>query len=100
MSVTPIPAALKRAVYERDQWRCQKCRTYIRYADKRLHHRVPERYGGATTLENLELQCDPCHLALHAEAGAFDAHIDRARKDQEEHEARMAGDVPRRAGRP
>jgi 5-methylcytosine-specific restriction endonuclease McrA len=65
-----VPAALKRAVWERDQGRC----TYVDARGCRcpetggleIHHEEPFAKGGATTLDNLALRCRP-HNDLAAE---------------------------------
>jgi hypothetical protein len=55
-----VPAAVRRAVWARDQGRCAfegargRCRET---GFLELHHLVPFAAGGATTVENLELRC-------------------------------------------
>jgi hypothetical protein len=53
-----IPADLRWAVFERDDFRCQRCgkRSYL-CAD----HKIPESRGGETTLENLQTLCKSCN---------------------------------------
>jgi hypothetical protein len=53
-----IPADLRWAVFERDDFRCQQCgkRQYL-CAD----HKIPESRGGPTTLENLQTLCKWCN---------------------------------------
>ncbi len=65
-----IPAAVRRAVRERDGGRCtyvdergQRCRET---ALLELHHEVPFARGGPATVENLRLRCR-AHNALAAE---------------------------------
>ena len=65
-----IPAAVRRAVLERDGDRCtymdaygQRCRETRRLE---FHHLQPFALGGPTTAENLSLRC-PAHNALAAE---------------------------------
>ena len=53
-----IPAALRRAVLERDNHTCQKCGTRERLA---IDHIYPEVKGGATTLNNLQVLCRTCN---------------------------------------
>jgi|GEM_PF-752678 len=65
-----VPAAVRRAVYQRDQARC----TYLDDAGRRcgetnrleLHHVDPFAHGGAETTENLTLRCE-AHNSLAAE---------------------------------
>lgn len=65
-----VPAAIRRAVFERDAGRCtyvdargERCRETHRL---QLHHRVPFAQQGPDTVENLTLHC-PSHNALAAE---------------------------------
>ncbi len=80
-----IPAAVRRAVRERDADRCayvdaseQRCRER---ALLEFHHRLPFAHGGPATLENLELRCR-AHNALAAEQdfgrGLMERHKGRA----------------------
>ena len=55
-----IPAAMKRAVWERDQGRCAFVGTVGRCTERgflEYHHRVPYADGGSSTTDNLELRC-------------------------------------------
>jgi hypothetical protein len=55
-----VPAAVRRAVWARDQGRCAFEGTRGRCRETgflELHHLVPFAAGGATTVENLELRC-------------------------------------------
>jgi len=65
-----VPAAVRRAVFERDEHRCSyvdargvRCRETARL---QFHHREPFARGGPTTTENLALFCT-AHNALAAE---------------------------------
>lgn len=53
-----IPHAIRRAVYERDKYRCVECDTHI---DLTLDHIKPESKGGETTEANLRTLCRPCN---------------------------------------
>lgn len=55
---TPLPARLRRAVLERDGWRCTQCYTD---SDLQVDHIVPRAYGGKTVLDNLRVLCGPCN---------------------------------------
>jgi 5-methylcytosine-specific restriction enzyme A len=55
-------AALRKAVLERDAYRCQDCRGWI---DLELDHIIPVEEGGKTTLENLRTLCRICHDRRH-----------------------------------
>ena len=64
-----VPAAVKRAVWQRDQGRCAFVGVQGRCAERgflEYHHRVPYADGGATTSQNLELRCR-AHNAYDAE---------------------------------
>jgi hypothetical protein len=58
-----IPAAVKRAVYQRDRGRCAFVGENGRRCDSRaflqFHHHDPHRAGGAPTESNLSLRCGP-----------------------------------------
>jgi len=54
-----IPASLRRAVYERDKYRCVTCESHL---DLTLDHIYPESLGGQTVEANLQTMCRPCNL--------------------------------------
>jgi 5-methylcytosine-specific restriction endonuclease McrA len=60
-----VPGRLRRAVMERDRFRCRAagCRGTGFLA---VHHVVPRERGGGNTLENLITLCAGCHRVLHA----------------------------------
>jgi 5-methylcytosine-specific restriction endonuclease McrA len=84
----PVPAAVKRAVWERDGGRC----TYVSPEGHRcesrwqleLDHVEAAARGGPSTIENTRLRCRP-HNLLHAEETYG-----------REHMARFRGEKPRR----
>lgn len=53
-----IPAHLRIAVYERDEYRCCDCGGH---RDLSCDHRIPESRGGETTMENLQTLCRKCN---------------------------------------
>lgn len=58
-------ARARRAVLDRDGWRCTKCG---RPGRLEVHHVTPLRDGGAAfDLANLVTLCRDCHIALHRE---------------------------------
>jgi len=57
------PPALRRAVRERDGYRCQYPGCNSRQSD--IHHIVPWAAGGATELANLTSFCQAHHVILH-----------------------------------
>ena len=54
----PIPAELRRAVFERDGGHCVECDGVF---DLQYDHILPVAHGGATTLQNLQLLCADCN---------------------------------------
>jgi 5-methylcytosine-specific restriction endonuclease McrA len=72
-----IPAAVRRAVWARDQGRCSFIGHDGRCGETGLlefHHVIPFAASGPSTVENLELRCRP-HNALEAErAGLTHCH--------------------------
>ena len=62
-----ISKELKKAVFDRDGGRCVKCDSTF---DLQYDHIIPSDFGGATTLENLQLLCSACNQSKGA---SFDA---------------------------
>jgi hypothetical protein len=54
----PVPATLRRAVYERDAYRCVDCGSWENLS---IDHVIPWSKGGATTMDNLVTRCMPCN---------------------------------------
>lgn len=54
----PIPAEMRWAVWERDNYTCLKCGTRQHLA---VDHIIPESKGGPTELDNLQTLCTPCN---------------------------------------
>jgi hypothetical protein len=57
------PPALRRAVRERDGYRCQYPGCNSRHTD--IHHVVPWAAGGSTRLTNLVSFCEAHHVIIH-----------------------------------
>ena len=55
-----IPAAMRRAVWQRDQGRCARCGARERLE---FDHIVPLSRGGSNTERNIELLCQDCNRA-------------------------------------
>lgn len=77
-----IQAAVRRAVWKRDEARCaymdcdgQRCRETC---GLEVHHRVAHALGGPATVSNLELRCR-AHNLLAAEEDFGRDHMDRLR---------------------
>jgi 5-methylcytosine-specific restriction endonuclease McrA len=81
----PIPAAVKRAVWERDGGRC----TYVSADGRRCEsrwrleydHIEPAARGGPSTVENTRLRCNG-HNLLHAEKTFGREHMARFRREK------------------
>ena len=58
-----IGAALRTAVFERDEYRCKRCSTHLNLT---ADHIVPESQGGPTTLDNLQTLCRSCNSSKGA----------------------------------
>ncbi len=54
---------LRKAIYRRDKWRCQKCG--IKNVQLHAHHQVPLSMGGSNDMENLTTLCRDCHIDNH-----------------------------------
>lgn len=53
-----LPTELRRAVFERDGGRCVECGGSF---DLQYDHILPVAYGGATTMQNLQVLCAECN---------------------------------------
>lgn len=62
---TPIPERVRRAVMQRDRFRC-RAGGCGRTSFLAVHHLAPREAGGTNTLENLITLCSGCHRSLHA----------------------------------
>ncbi len=60
----------KLKIYDRDDGRCQKCSTALKYRNKNTQYHHKDRYidGGQTEVENGMLVCARCHLKIHGES--------------------------------
>jgi hypothetical protein len=58
-SRTAIPATVRRAIYERDDWKCVDCESRD---DLTIDHRLPVVRGGTNEPDNLQTMCRPCNL--------------------------------------
>lgn len=90
---TSLPAdwdSRRRAVYRRDNYRCQNCGVgggYQGDAELHAHHIVPRHSGGSNEVSNLKTLCNDCHAAIH-HAGIL-APTHEFWKITEEQEARL-----------
>lgn len=74
MSRSSIPRALRDAVVSRDAGRCRYCgfAQLGHGATFHIDHIVPRSKGGATSLDNLALQCPSCSLHKADKVGGTD----------------------------
>lgn len=49
-----IPSSVRKAVYERDAYRCVVCQSWL---DLTLDHVIPYSQGGPDTIDNLQTMC-------------------------------------------
>jgi hypothetical protein len=77
-----VPAAIRRAIWQRDAGRCtfadSSGRRCCERAGLEIHHEHAFALGGGTTVENLRLLCR-AHNALLAERDFGRAHVERMR---------------------
>lgn len=57
----PISKALRFAVLERDEFRCQYCGAAPKNGALEVDHIIPVSKGGETSAENLITSCEPCN---------------------------------------
>lgn len=57
-----VPAALRWAVFERDNFTCRKCGSRQHLETDHIH---PESKGGPTTFDNLQTLCRHCNRSKH-----------------------------------
>ena len=74
-------ARLRRAILDRDGWRCQRCG---RYGRMEIHHADGDPMNN--DVDNLRTLCRSCHIRHHAPAitpavAAWRALVDEARRD-------------------
>ena len=74
MSVTRIPAALRRQVEERAQERCGYCLLPdgVAFFPHEVDHVIAEKHGGATDEANLAFTCWRCNRHKGTDLGSFD----------------------------
>lgn len=74
MSLTYIPAALRRLVVERAEHRCEYCRLpeKLAFFPHEVDHVIAEKHGGQTEAENLAFACWRCNRHKGSDLGSFD----------------------------
>ena len=74
MSLTHVPAELRRLVRERAGGLCEYCRIAesVSFAPHEIDHIVAEKHGGETTAENLALSCTLCNRRKGSDLSSID----------------------------
>lgn len=74
MSITHIPAALRRLIVERAENRCEYCLlpANIAFFPHEIDHVIAEKHGGETKAENLAFACWRCNRHKGSDLGSFD----------------------------
>ena len=74
MSVTHVPADLRRLVAQRADRRCEYCRIpeSVTFAPHEIDHIFAEKHGGTTELENLGLSCTLCNRCKGTDLSSID----------------------------
>jgi 5-methylcytosine-specific restriction endonuclease McrA len=74
MSLTHIPAALRRLVRERADGRCEYCLIpeSVTLAVHAIDHVVAEKHGGPTVADNLALSCTLCNGRKGSDLSSID----------------------------
>jgi hypothetical protein len=74
MSLTHVPAELRRLVRERANRRCEYCliSEINTFAVHEIDHIVAEKHGGKTSLENLALSCTLCNRRKGSDLSSID----------------------------
>ncbi|MDJ0676500.1 MAG: HNH endonuclease signature motif containing protein [Calothrix sp. MO_167.B42] len=76
MSSTYIPAALRRLVEERANYRCEYCLlpNKVSFFPHEIDHIIAEKHGGKTDEDNLAFTCWRCNRHKGTDLGSFDLH--------------------------
>jgi 5-methylcytosine-specific restriction endonuclease McrA len=63
-----VKPAMRRAVYDRDGWRCRACQRNLRepHAFATIDHILPIIRGGKSVMENLQTLCRKCNASKGA----------------------------------
>ena len=74
MSLTHVPAELRRLVRERPAGLCEYCRIPegTTFASHEIDHVVAEKHGGQTTADNLALCCTLCNRRKGSDLSSID----------------------------
>ena len=69
MASSPVSPKVRRAVFERDECRCQYCGVFcVDVNDLTVDHIVPISYGGTHKADNLRTACKSCNSGRRNES--------------------------------
>lgn len=74
MSISYIPAALRRLVEERAKYQCEYCLlpAKVAFFPHEIDHIIAEKHNGETNADNLALTCWRCNRYKGSDLGSFD----------------------------
>jgi len=74
VSISYIPAALRRLVEERAEHQCEYCLlpAKVAFFAHEIDHIIAEKHGGKTNADNLALTCWRCNRYKGSDLGSFD----------------------------
>jgi hypothetical protein len=74
VSLTHIPAALRRLIVERAENRCEYCLlpALLAFFSHEVDHVIAEKHGGKTEAANLAFACWRCNRHKGSDLGSFD----------------------------
>ncbi len=74
MSISYIPAALRRLVEERAKYQCEYCLlpAKVAFFAHEIDHIIAQKHGGETNADNLALTCWRCNRYKGSDLGSFD----------------------------
>lgn len=78
---TPIPARVKERIARKAEDTCQQCKRIVGpHLAARFDHIIPLILGGQNRETNIQLLCDPCHVAKTGLDVKLKAKVARVRK--------------------
>jgi hypothetical protein len=74
VSISYIPAALRRLVEERAKYQCEYCLlpAKVAFFAHEIDHIIAQKHGGETNADNLALTCWRCNRYKGSDLGSFD----------------------------
>jgi hypothetical protein len=74
VSISYIPAALRRLVEERAKYQCEYCLlpAKVAFFVHEIDHIIAQKHGGETNADNLALTCWRCNRYKGSDLGSFD----------------------------